>query len=148
MSRGFTVVETIDLPIQQVWTFLSNLDNCVLWIRGVNTIEPSVSGQTEGVGIRYTTNLSGAGNGSERDIVITAWEPNYRLALTSEVRGVTATYEYTLKGRRETTEITLSAECSTTGLLRIIHPFLSMMMKRYDGDQLMLLKQAIEQSRY
>lgn len=144
MSSGFTVQELINLPIHQVWRFLADIHQAPRWMKGVNHVTFVAPGTGDVIGSRFQLRLAVAGGGREREIEIVAWEPNHRLTLSSVEGGVSASYEYTLRARGNRTEIVLRAECSATGLWKLLHPLLRYKMRRLDGDQLKIFKDVIE----
>lgn len=145
MSRGFTVEERIPFSVQSVWNYISDLELCHTWMKGVNSMTPAVKGVEDCVGARYRTNITTPGRGSNREVEILAWEPNHRFAIASQEGGISAVYEYILRSRGpEKTDVILNAECTASGLWRIIHPLVATMMERHDSDQLVLLRRAME----
>lgn len=145
MSRGFTVQERIGFPVQSVWTYISDLELCPTWMKGINSMTPAVKGVEDCVGARYQTNITTPGRGSNREVEILAWEPNHRFALSSKEGGISAVYEYILRSQgEEKTDVILNAQCTATGLWKLIHPLVARMMERHDSDQLLLLRRAME----
>ncbi|MEM7131211.1 MAG: SRPBCC family protein [Chloroflexota bacterium] len=149
MNSGFTATATIKLPVQQVWRFLVDMEQSPAWMKGVNKITPvgpnhGLPNGTTMIGARFTTHLSTSGQGAQREVMVTAWEPNHRFALTSNEGGILTTYEYCLRSKREYTEMTLHAEFRASGVWRLIGPLVTYMMKRHDGNQLELFKEAAE----
>ena len=139
MRDGFTVTERIDRPVQEVWTFLSDLNNAGKWMTGITHMKPITPGSI-GVGSKFSFSARGA----ERESEVTACVPNQVLALTSTQGGVTATYEYSLTGNEQGTQVQLHAVCSARGVWRLVHPLILFLMKKSDSGHLVNLKRAIE----
>lgn len=145
MTRGFTVHEKLPFPVQVVWNYISDMELSHTWIKGINGMTPMVPGVEDCVGARYQTSITTDGRESNREVEILAWEPNHRFAITSNNRGISAVYEYMLRKRGEkSTDVTLNAKCTATGLWKVVLPLISYMMERHDADQLVLLRRAME----
>lgn len=139
MQDGFTVTERIDRPVQEVWTFLSDMNNAGKWMTGITHMKPITSGSI-GVGSKFSFPARGA----ERESEVTAWVPKKLLALTSTQGGVTATYEYSLTGNEQWIQVQLHAVCQAKGVWRLVHPLILFLMKKSDSGHLLNLKRAIE----
>ena len=139
MRSGFTVRERIDRPVQEVWAFLSDMNNAERWMTGITHMKPVRPGSI-GVGSRFSFSARGA----ERQTEITTWEPPNRLALTSTQGGITARYEYSVSGNEQWTDVQLHAECRARGVWRIVHPLILLFMKKSDASQLVNLKRTME----
>ena len=68
MRDGFTVTERIDRPVQEVWTYLSDLNNAGKWMTGITHMKPITPGSI-GVGSKFCFPARGA----ERESEVTAW---------------------------------------------------------------------------
>ncbi len=85
-----------------------------------------------------------ASSSDQRESTVTALHPPNRVELTSTASGVTAAYDYRLRGIDGHTEITLDAACTATGWILPLHPLISYVMKRVDSKQLAALKRVAE----
>jgi carbon monoxide dehydrogenase subunit G len=142
MAKGFTVTETIERPIDEVWGFLSDWKSMPSWMKGVDTIGPAGDGPI-GEGTRVTFTARGA----ERESTIAAWEPPRVMTLVSTQGGMTATYEYSCAEVEGGTEVTLHAECVARGFMwKAMSPLIGYMMKRTDSPQLSALKREMTSS--
>lgn len=94
------------------------------------------------------TRLSFVARGKMREALITEWQPFRHMALTSRQAGVTAVYRYTIVPSKGATRVTLDASCEATGLWRLVHPLIVLLMKRSDGQNLRALSRALIASEY
>ncbi|MFQ5961447.1 MAG: SRPBCC family protein [Candidatus Methylomirabilales bacterium] len=140
MSNAFTVKETIDKPVGEVWAFLADMRHAPKWMTGVEDMRQLTPGSV-GLGTRFRF----VARGAQRETEITAWEPEKRIALTSTQGGITATYEYSVLGRGDTTEVELNAVCRAKGPWKIIHPIIVVLMRKSDSGHLVRLKNAIQE---
>ena len=142
MTRGFQVEETIDKPCADVWRALTDWERAPEWMGPVERIEP-VGNAPVGVG----TKLAFHARGAERHSEIVAFEPERTMALSSTQGGVTAVYTYTCEPQGQGCRVRLDASCEARGFgWKLMHPLITMMMKRVDGGQLSALKTLVEGS--
>ena len=139
MAGGFSVKETIDRPVDEVWHFMSDMRNAPTWMTGVEDMKPITPGPT-GIGSKF----SFVSRGAERDTEVTAWDPKRELALTSTQGGITATYLYTVHGNEDSTEVALHAVCEAEGLWKIVQPLIAHLMKRSDSGHLAQLRDTMD----
>lgn len=76
---------------------------------------------------------------------------SYRIVVTPIVfrtgslqGGITATYEYKISGNEQHTDVQLNAQCNVSGLWRVIHPLIRLLLKRSDNGHLVQLKNSLE----
>jgi uncharacterized protein YndB with AHSA1/START domain len=81
---------------------------------------------------------------STADLVITAYEPDTHVAVTSAAEGITVTYHYRLTPEGGGTRVEWTCELDARGLRRMMLPMVATIMKKEDGDHLQLLKAYIE----
>lgn len=141
-TRTFEVSETIDRPIDSVWSLMTDFDRAPEWMAEVVRIErdPSVP---PCLGTKLATYVKRSKAAMQTEIV--AWTPPEELALASRQGGISAIYRYRLAPAASGTHVTLNASCTAQGLLwRLLHPLIFIMMKRADGGQLAALKALVE----
>lgn len=138
MARAFAVTQSVDRPVDQVWTELTDWEHAPLWMKGVD------SARANGDPVVGTIVYFRA-RGKERSSRITAVSPGRSLTLRSVQGGVTADYTYSLEsdgnGR---TRMSLVADCDTRGVWTVLGPLLRGVIRRTDGGQLTALKSRIE----
>lgn len=144
MARGFRVSAVVDRPQAEVWAFMTNLKEAPTWMSALESVEPLGDGPTR-EGARFMTVSTAGGRRVERETEVCLWEPETRFALKSEEGGISAVYEYACTAEGERTLVSLDARCTARGLLwHTLHPLITYMMKRSDGDQVERLKVAVE----
>ncbi len=131
----------INVPVEEVWEFLSDLDTMTQWTKGVSRVEyerPAGVGTT----IVATAQLMGRRTIS---MTITDWEPNQKLGMRGSLMGMRA-HEVRLMEpvEKDKTRLTKSVEAEIGGLLRILQPYLSYRMKKDSLIQLEKTKCILE----
>jgi len=139
MNKGFSVSQIIDRPPDEVWAYLVEFRNAPQWMTGVDGLE-QVSDGPLGVGAE----LAFKSRGKVRGSVVSAFEPERRLDLTSTQGGITASYSYSLAPRDGATELTLSANCEAKGLWKILHPLIKIAMEKSDSSHVSNIATAME----
>lgn len=129
MTRAFTAATTIDQPVGVVWDRLVDWETADRWMPGVDAMR--VEGRTAAGAIVVFT-----ARGKERLGRIEALEPGRSVTLRSSQGGVSADYVYECVTHGRGTRVSLVADCSTTGYLRLLGPFIRYAIRRADGSQL------------
>jgi uncharacterized protein YndB with AHSA1/START domain len=138
---AFQVTESIDRPVDEVWSVLTNWSQASRWL---GTGDLSVIGASDSDPVAAGTRLGFEARGQIRETEITSWEPGKHVGLRSVQGGMTAIYDYRLEARDGGTLVTLDARCWGTGVLRkMAAPLIGFAMKQSDSGQLMALKRAI-----
>ena len=119
MAEGFSVEETIELPPEDVWAYLTDVSHAPQWMTGVEKMT-----QLTQEPIQLGSHLRFKARGKERESQVTTWEPGKRFALTSTQGGITGTYTYTLAATEGGTKVTLNAVCRATGIWKLAHPII------------------------
>lgn len=133
---GFTVTETFTQPVEDVWNVLIDIENAPKWMNGIDSMTLQ-GGLVEGAVIKFHS------RGAERESRISKLVPQSCLALTSTQGPVTATYTYSLRNHGDHTLMTLQAVCEGRGLIKILMPFMSWLLKYTDGNHLSELKRIL-----
>lgn len=137
---AFTSRARIERPAEEVWARLTDWDRAGRWMKGVHRLAP-VGGGPVGEG----TQMALFTEEGERRATIARWHPPHELVLLSEQPGMTATYTYRVEpGDDGATNVSLEAECTPRGLLRLLGPLIRHVMRRIDGRQMEALARAIE----
>jgi carbon monoxide dehydrogenase subunit G len=129
MTEVFTARTTIDRPVDAVWARLVDWDSAARWMPGVDALRadgPTATGTT----LVFTT------RGKQRTGQIAALDPGRSITLRSVQGGVTADYVYTCARYGERTRVSLVADCTMTGLVRLLSPMIRSAIRRADSDQL------------
>ncbi|MEM7118694.1 MAG: SRPBCC family protein [Chloroflexota bacterium] len=144
MTNGFSVRETINRPANEVWTFMSNLEEAHRWMNGIEPMRRKTADPID-VGTVFAFDARGA----ERITKITAWEPGRQMALTSQQGGMTATYLYSVANGDDvgTTAVSLEATCEASGFFwKLLSPLIVRLMKQSDSGQLAQLKAVMDEA--
>ena len=129
MTEAFTAETTIDHPIEVVWARLIDWDTAAQWMPGVDALRaqgPTTAGTT----LVFTT------RGKQRTAQIAALDPGSSFTLRSIQGGVTADYVYRCTRHGDGTRVSLVADCSMTGPVRLFGPLIRSAIRRSDGGQL------------
>ena len=129
MTCAFTVATTIDHPVGLVWGRLVDWDAADQWMSGVDAL------RAEGPTAVGTTVVFVA-RGRERRGRIAALEPGRSITLRSSQGGVTADYVYECVTQGRGTRVSLVADCSMTGPVRLLGPVIRYAIRRADARQL------------
>ena len=73
---------TLDKPIDEVWNFVSNIENLGLWVEGIEAPKQTSDGRT-GVGTTYHSRYNYRGKSFDMDHEIYEFEPPSRLGTRS-----------------------------------------------------------------
>lgn len=149
---GFTAVEIINRPPEEVFDFMTDLFQLSRWVSGLISVDPITRGSMrEGskwseirrIGDREASNI----------IEVEAFRkpgegklPPYVYAIRSVHLGIQSTYHYRVDVEdREQTRIELTAVVRGANFIsNFFAPFAATGMKRRDQDQLKSLKKAVE----
>ena len=129
MTEIFAAEITIDCPIETVWARLVDWDTAAQWMPGVDALRaegPTAAGTT----LVFTT------RGKQRTGRIAAVDPGRSVTLRSVQGGVTADYGYGCAPQGKGTRVSLVADCSMTGPVRVLGPLIRSAIRRTDGGQL------------
>lgn len=129
MTIAFAASATVGHPVAVVWGRLIDWDTADRWMSGVDAVHvegPVAAGST----MIFTA------RGKERPATIVALEPGHSITIRSVQGGVTADYTYACVARGGETSLSLVADCSMTGPVRILGPVIRYAIRRADGGQL------------
>ena len=134
---------TINRPVEEVWKFMSNLENATKWDRGVLEAK-QISDGPSGVGAIIRTRRQFMGRQQIRQLQITEWEPNRRVGLAGTNEQMTAQIRYTFEPVGDRTILTGSGEVDIRGLWKVLTPIISSMGKRDNEADLANVKRLLE----
>lgn len=129
MTRAFTVATTIDVPVGVVWGRLVDWESVDRWMPGVDAMRaegPTAAGTT----VVFTA------RGKERRGRIAELTPGRSITLRSSQGRVSADYVYECVPEGLGTRVSLVADCSTTGYMRLLGPLIRYAIRRADDGQL------------
>ncbi len=129
MTKAFDVQTSIEQPAAQVWERLVDWDTADRWMPGVDAL------RTEGPTAAGTVVVF-TSRGKERRGQIAALARGRSITLRSTQGGVTADYVYECVPDGRGTRVSLVADCSITGVMRLLGPVIRFAIRRADSGQL------------
>ena len=85
-----------------------------------------------------------SGKESSADLVITAYEPDTHVGVSTEAEGITVAYHYRLYPEDGGTRLEWACDLEASGLRKMMLQVVASIMKKEDGDHLQRLKAYIE----
>jgi carbon monoxide dehydrogenase subunit G len=141
----FTRNVRIERSREQVWDYLTNFRNANDWIRGFHSLEFLTPGPlARGSKFKVTRTLLGR---TQSQIIEVIEVDSPRLcALRSHTSGVDATFTYRfIEAGRHATVVNLAVDVTPATLFASAFvPLATAAIKKFDGDQVELLKTAVE----
>ena len=134
---------TINRPVAEVWTFISNFENSTRWSRGVLEARQTSDGPL-GVGSTLQTVVKAFGRRRTADYLVTEYEPNHAFAFEVSSGPMTSRARYSVEPAGAGTRLTASGEAETTGLYRLLSPVLVRILERHSQDDLTNVKRILE----
>ncbi|WP_276246936.1 SRPBCC family protein [Haladaptatus sp. YSMS36] len=138
---------TVDRPIEDVYAYISNVENMANWADGVRNVR-YVSGAENEVGATYTSEYTYSGRTTEMSYEITAVEPPNRFAMVG-----TGPFPFegellltaTPTGTRVTNSIDAGADGRFTKVMfTVLGPLMRRLMAGQLGKELEILKGELE----
>jgi len=109
---------TINRPVEEVFTFVSDGRNAKLWRPGVLDVD-LVSGS--GLGARYSQGVRGPGGRRiAADYEITEYEPNSKIGFGATAGPIRPTGSFTFEGMGTGTILTFKLDAELRGLQRLL----------------------------
>ena len=140
---GFHASEHIDRPPEDVFAYITNLDNALEWLPAVTHLEQITQGPLS-VGTRYRETRQVGDREGQVEMEVTEYDPPRRYAVAFARGGYESTYRYTFEAESSGTRAELACVVSGRGLKRLTAHIVARAMKRFDEGQLASLKAAIE----
>lgn len=129
MTVAFTASRTVPAAPETVWTTL------VDWTRAPEWMPAVTAARAEGAPAVGTLLRLTAG-GRELTSTITALDPGRAITLSSDRSGVHADYRYALTPAGAGTTIALTADVTTSGLMRLLGGVIRGAIAKAEGPQL------------
>ena len=139
LERSIMIYRTV----QDVWNYMSNLENAAQWDRGVLEAK-QISDGPPGVGSIIQTRRQYLGREQIRKLRIVEWEPNKVVKLESSIEQMTAHIRYTFEPVGEGTKLTGSAEIEVKGLYKLLTPIIIRMGDKDNEADLTNVKRKLE----
>jgi carbon monoxide dehydrogenase subunit G len=137
MTVAIDTSELVQAAPAAVWALLTDWERMDRWVTGASDFRgptPPAKGGT----VAFTA------RGVERSSTISELDPGRALTLTSVQGPVTAHYRYALAPEAGGTKVSLRAEVTVRGPLRLLAPTIRRSIMKEDGGQLARLKALAE----
>lgn len=137
--------QTINKPVNEVFAFLSEPENRTKIFVNVVKIETLTEGKVApGAKFKEVRQLSNRKVASE--LVITDYELNHKIGFSTESNGLKVNYLYEVKEIDGQTEVTFEGNVQTNSFrTKLMKPMLVKMVKKEDGDNLLVVKKLLEE---
>lgn len=139
MAEIFTVNETINAPVHTVWVYLTEPAKLAQWMPSIENVHTANGEHTS-----PENPLIYRSGGKDLFSPVVDYVPLILIAYRSTRGDFSATYTYQIDAEGEATKISLIATCEAKGLMRLLQPLLKSVIKKADGQQLMMLKAVVE----
>lgn len=135
LKKGVTAMKfeqsvIINQPVEEVWKFVSTIENAPKWDRGVIATRQTSEGPI-GVGTTVQTTRQLLGRQRTGNYVVSEYEPNKKIALTASLGPFQGQVRLAFESVSGGTRFTQSGEMeNTSGLWNLITPLLVLMLAR------------------
>ncbi|QFT91004.1 Polyketide cyclase / dehydrase and lipid transport [Bacillus sp. THAF10] len=132
-------------PVEEVFSFASNLENATKVMENVVAIEKLTEGPIQ-VGSQFKETREIRGRKASYVMEFTEFESNKRYSVKSESNGLTVVYHYDFKPTVEGgTKINFHGDIHTSGfMMKLTKPIIRRILKKEDADHLPQLKRLLE----
>jgi carbon monoxide dehydrogenase subunit G len=143
MMNGFQLSEHIARSPQEVFAVLSNPTNATEFLDNITESTQLTDGPI-GVGTRFRETRVVGGKKATADLLVSAYEPDTHIGISTEAEGITVEYHYRLEPESGGTRLTWICELEANGLRKMMLPMVAAIMKKEDGSHLQKLKSYLE----
>ena len=134
----------INRPVEEVWKFMSNIENATKWDRGVLEAKQTSEGPI-GVGSTLQTRRQMLGRQRIGKLRVSEYVPNKIIALQASLGQIAAAQiRYSFEPVEDRTRMTSTAEVELHGAWRLIAPLLSPMLERDGREDMANIKRIME----
>jgi len=135
----------INQSVDEVWKFLSNIENATKWDRGVLEARQTSDGPI-GVGSTLQTRRQMLGRQRIGKLRVSEYVPNRTIALQASLGQMTAQIRYSFEPVEGGTRLTGTSEITPVGLWKLIAPILIPMLERDGQADMANIKRILEAS--
>jgi uncharacterized membrane protein len=136
---------TIARPVQEVFAFILDGENCLLWQPSILTIRRTTD-KPLGVGTRFKQSIMGPGGRSmDADYEIIGCQPGKQIRFQVSAGQVKTVGTYTFQALGDLTAVTVVMDCKPPGLLKLADAQIEKQMK-LEVEKLAELKAYLEQA--
>ncbi len=133
----------INRPVEEVWKFLSNIENATKWDRGVLEARQTSEGPI-GVGSMLQTRRQMLGWQRIGNLTVSEYVPNRIITLQASLGTMTAKIRYAFESVEGRTRLTGTSEIELNGWWRLIIPILIPMLERDGREDMANVKRIME----
>ena len=141
--NGFEFSEHIARPPREVFAVISDPTEATRFLDSIKESK-KLTGGPIAVGTTFRETRIVSGKEASADLLVTAYEPDTHVGISTEAEGITVAYHYRLVPEGDGTRLTWSCELEASGLRKMMLPLVATIMKKEDGDHLQTLKTFIE----
>ena len=136
----------INRPVEEVWKFMSNIENATKWDRGVLEARQTSEG-TIGVGSTLQTRRQMLGRQRIGKLRVSEYVPNRIIALQASLGQIAAAQiRYSFEPVDGGTRMMGTSEVELHGAWRLITPILNLMLERDGREDMANIKRIMEVS--
>jgi carbon monoxide dehydrogenase subunit G len=136
----------IDRPVQDVFAFVSNLNNMPKWNAAVVSLQQVTPGPI-GVGSKFKSVGEMMGRRIEGEVQVTAYEPDSKTGIQMHAGPVQVNLTITFKTVGTGTKVSLNAQGNPGGLFKLAEPVMAGRVKSLMEENLARLKSVLEKDR-
>jgi len=134
----------INRPVEEVWKFVSNIENATKWDRGVLEARQTSEG-TIGVGSTLQTRRQMLGRQRIGKLRVSEYVPNRIIALQASLGQIAAAQiRYSFEPVDGGTRMTGTSEVELRGLWKLIAPILTRLLERDGREDMANIKRIME----
>lgn len=132
----------IDKPVEDVFAYITNIDNVTKWQEGVESIE--LEGDASTVGGKYTEVRKFLGREMKTDLEITEFEPNARWSARALSGPVPYTATTIFESVGDGTKVTMHVEGEPSGFFKVAQGAVQKQLDKSVEEDLQRLKKVLE----
>ncbi len=133
----------IDRPPEEVFGFLADLENLVVWAGPVTEAKQTSEGPP-GVGTTSTRVTQLLGRRFESDYEVTEYQPNIRYSAKTTSGPVPIVETISLEPVEGGTKVTVAGEVEPTGFFKLAEPIMTRIIKRQLANDVSTMKDVLE----
>ncbi len=141
--NGFEFTEHIARSPQDVFGVISNPTEATKFLDNIKASKKLTDGPV-GVGTKFRETRVVGGKEASADLLVSAYEPNTHVGISSEAEGIKVEYHYRLSPEGSGTRLRWTCDLEASGLRKMMLPMVAGIMKKEDGDHLRRLKRYLE----
>jgi len=143
LLAGFSANEYIDRSPEEVFAYITDLDNALSWLPAVTRLDRITDGPMA-VGARYREVRQVGDREGQVEMEVAEYDPPHGYATAFNRGGYDSVYRYTFGAEGSGTRAELECVVVGRGVRKLTAPIVARAMRRFDQGQLASLKVAIE----